>query len=786
MYKVEVKDLKRKCNPELFQEVDACDEICKEILGQSRAIKAIETGLSIDRKGYNIFVSGGPGTGRNSNTYSLTLASSKEKSIESDWCYVHNFKQQDHPRAIEVPLGQSMVLKSNMEWLIQRLIVEFPKHFTSKLYDDRRKNIIKIYARMRKEALDNLNRIAHQYQFEYQMSEKGLLYYPIVDGHIMTNEEAEKLSPEQMESLQEQYLEMNNHTIEEIQKLRKIDDDQMEKLLELREKEAKKVIDLYLDKIRNRFSDNKKLMNHFAEMTDDMIHHLEEFVKAAQQGKDLNINESFFLRYLVNPLIYHEPNDDDAPLIQAANPTYENLFGTVTYRLQNNLVYTDHMQIRMGSIHEANGGYLILQAYDLLKNPYAWEGLKRVLKNEAIAIEPINLNTIITRVLKPEPIPLKVKVILIGDPRLYYLLLENDPDFAKLFKIRADFEVDMPRTDENMVKMGKFVRFQCRENKLLPFDHSAMAEMVEFSSRAVENQDKLSTQFNSMADLMIQADALAVQEGIKEVTAKEIRAAIEQRNQRNNKYEERLLHAFEVGDLILDTHGKVVGQINGLTVMDSGEYRFGMPARITVSTYAGEEGVVNIEREIQQSGAIHDKGVMIIAGYLGSKFAVHNPLALSSSITFEQSYSYIEGDSASSTELYGLISSLAEIPIKQSIAVTGSVNQKGEIQPIGGVNEKIEGFYNVCKIKGLRGGEGVMIPIQNVKNLMLSDEVIRAVEAGEFTVYAVSTIDEGIEILMDGKVGIPDENGEYPPETIFGKVQERIDYFAQLIKDQND
>jgi len=289
-----------------------------------------------------------------------------------------------------------------------------------------------------------------------------------------------------------------------------------------------------------------------------------------------------------------------------------------------------------------------------------------------------------------------------------------------------------------------------------------------------------------MADLMIQADALAVQEGIKEVTAKEIRAAIEQRNQRNNKYEERLLHAFEVGDLILDTHGKVVGQINGLTVMDSGEYRFGMPARITVSSYAGEEGVVNIEREIQQSGAIHDKGVMIISGYLGSKFAVHNPLALSSSITFEQSYSYIEGDSASSTELYGLISSLAEVPIKQSIAVTGSVNQKGEIQPIGGVNEKIEGFYNVCKIKGLRGGEGVMIPIQNVKNLMLSDEVIRAVEAGEFTIYAVSTIDEGIEILMDGKVGSPDENGEYPPETIFGKVQERIDYFAQLIKDQND
>lgn len=786
MYKVEVKDLKRKCNPELFQEVDACEEICKEILGQSRAIKAIETGLSIDRKGYNIFVSGGPGTGRNSNTYALTLASSKEKTIASDWCYVHNFKQQDHPRAIEVPLGQSMVLKSNMEWLIQRLIVEFPKHFTSKLYDDRRKNIIKIYARMRKEALENLNRIAHQYQFEYQMSEKGLLYYPVVDGHIMTNEEAEKLSPEQMESLQEQYLEMNNHTIEEIQKLRKIDDDQMEKLLELREKEAKKVIDLYLDKIRNRFSDNKKLMNHFAEMTDDMIHHLEEFVKAAQQGKDLNINESFFLRYLVNPLIYHEPSDDDAPLIQAANPTYENLFGTVTYRLQNNLVYTDHMQIRMGSIHEANGGYLILQAYDLLKNPYAWEGLKRVLKNEAIAIEPINMNTIITRVLKPEPIPLQVKVILIGDPRLYYLLLENDPDFAKLFKIRADFEVDMPRTDENMVKMGKFVRFQCRENKLLPFNHSAMAEMVEFSSRAVENQNKLSIQFNSMADLMIQADALAVQEGIKEVTAKEIRAAIEQRNQRNNKYEERLLHAFEVGDLILDTHGKVVGQINGLTVMDSGEYRFGMPARITVSSYAGEEGVVNIEREIQQSGAIHDKGVMIISGYLGSKFAVHNPLALSSSITFEQSYSYIEGDSASSTELYGLISSLAEVPIKQSIAVTGSVNQKGEIQPIGGVNEKIEGFYNVCKIKGLRGGEGVMIPIQNVKNLMLSDEVIRAVEAGEFTIYAVSTIDEGIEILMDGKVGSPDENGEYPPETIFGKVQERIDYFAQLIKDQND
>jgi lon-related putative ATP-dependent protease len=560
----------------------------------------------------------------------------------------------------------------------------------------------------------------------------------------------------------------------------------MEKLLELREKEAKKVIDLYLDKIRNRFSDNKKLMNHFAEMTEDMISHLEEFVKASQQGKDLNIGESFFLRYLVNPLIYHEPNDHDAPLILAANPTYENLFGTVTYRLQNNLVYTDHMQIRMGSIHEANGGYMILQAYDLLKNPYAWEGLKRVLKNESIAIEPINLNTLITRVLKPEPIPLKVKVILIGDPRLYYLLLENDPDFAKLFKIRADFELDMPRTEENMVKMGKFVRFQCQENRLLPFDHTAMAAIVEFSSRAVENQDRLSTEFSLMADLMIQAEALALQDGKSQVTAGEIRAAIDQRNQRNNKYEERLLKSFESGDLILDTHGKVVGQINGLTVMDSGEYRFGMPSRITVSTYAGEEGVVNIEREIERSGAIHDKGVMIIAGYLGSKFAVHNPLALSSSITFEQSYSYIDGDSASSTELYGLISSLSEVPIKQFIAVTGSVNQKGEIQPIGGVNEKIEGFFKVCKIKGFKGGEGVMIPIQNVKNLMLSDEVIQAVEAGAFAIYAVRTIDEGIEILMDGQAGTADENGEYPPGTIFGMVQDRIDYFAQLMKNQDE
>lgn len=786
MIQVSSKELKRRCNPDLFQDVENCGEICKEILGQSRAIKAIKTGLSINRKGYNIFVSGALGTGRNSNTYALTSEVAINRAIESDWCYGYNFRQPDHPRAIELPLGQSMVLKSNMEWLIQRLIAEFPKHFTSKIYDDRRKSIIKIYARMRKEGLDTLNRIAHEYQFEYQISEKGLLYYPVLDGHIMTNEEAEVLSPEQMETLQDQYLEMNNHTIEEIQKLRKIDEDQMEKLLELREKEAKKVIDLYLDKIRNRFSDNKNLMTYFAEMTEDMVKNLEEFVKASQQGKELNVSESFFLRYLVNPLIYHEPNDHAAPLIQESNPTYENLFGTVTYRLQNNLVYTDHMQIRMGSIHEANGGYLIIQAYDLLKNPYSWEGLKRVLKNEMISIEPINPNTLVTRVLKPQPIPLQVKIILIGDPRLYYLLLENDPDFAKLFKIRADFEGDMERTDENMVKMGKFVRFQYEENNLLPFDHSAMAEIVEFSSRSVENQDRLSTEFNLMTDLMIQAEALAVQGAKTEVTAKEINEAITQRNQRNNKYEERLLKAFETGDLILDTHGEVVGQINGLTVMDSGEYRFGMPSRITVSTYAGEEGVVNIEREIERSGAIHDKGVLIIAGFLGSKFANHNPLTLSSSITFEQSYSYIDGDSASSTELYGLISSLSDMPVKQSIAVTGSVNQKGEIQPIGGVNEKIEGFFKVCKIKGFKGGEGVMIPIQNVKNLMLSDEIIQAVEAGTFSVYAVRTIEEGISIMMDGQAGIADENGEYPEGTIFGKIQERIDYFAQLMKSQDD
>jgi lon-related putative ATP-dependent protease len=438
------------------------------------------------------------------------------------------------------------------------------------------------------------------------------------------------------------------------------------------------------------------------------------------------------------------------------------------------------MKIKAGSLHQANGGILILQAKDLLLNPHSWQGLVRALKTAKIQVENMMGNNVVTSI-KPQAIPIELKIVLVGDPYTYQMLYAYEDNFKKFFKIHADFDVEMKRSTENVRKIATFVERHCERENLMPFSKDALGKIVEYSSRIAGHQDKLTAQFNEMVEILYEANTLSIMDEKEEVNKKYIERAINERNNRNNKYEEHLMEYFKDDVLLIDTTGESVGQINGLAVLDSGQYSFGKPSRITVSSYLGKEGIVNIEREVEQSGSSHDKGVLIITGFLGTRYAKKYPLSLNANITFEQSYGMIDGDSASSTELYGLLSSLSDVPIKQSFAVTGSVNQKGQIQPIGGINEKIEGFYKVCKLKGLTGEQGIVMPYQNVKDLMLNDEVIDAVSNNKFHIYAVSTIDEGIEILTGVEAGSINEKNEYPTNSINGLVQAKLNKFAELL-----
>lgn len=496
--------------------------------------------------------------------------------------------------------------------------------------------------------------------------------------------------------------------------------------------------------------------------------------------------KDFTIKYQVN-LVVDNRDTKGAPVILESNPKYDNLLGKIEYESNMGVVTTDFTKIKAGSLHQANGGYIIINMSDLMRNPESWEGIKRSVKTESITIENIfSMSGIVSGGIKPEPIPLNVKIILIGSSYVYQALYTYDEDFRKLFKIKSDFDIDMSSSKENCMKYASFISSHCKNNGLIHFDRSAVAAVIEYSRRLAEHKDKLSTRFNDIIEILYEADAWARIAGEQTVTGSHVKKSIEHKWYRSNKIEEKLQEQIDTGVVLISTEEKVVGQVNGLSVMNFGDYSFGKPSRITVTTYAGEKGIVNIEREVEMSGSIHDKGVLILTGYLGDKFAQNSPLTISASICFEQLYSGVDGDSASSTELYALLSSLSELPIKQYIAVTGSVNQKGEIQPIGGVNEKIEGFFQTCKARGLKGNEGVMIPWQNVSNLMLKDEVIEAVREGSFHIYPVKSIDEGIEILTDTVAGIRDENGNYPENTVFNMVQKKIEKFARIAEEFDD
>ncbi len=753
-WRLEPDDLKVKYNMDDFDFKSTKDlKPLKGIIGQERAAEALNFGLKMKAKGYNIFVAGISGTGRSSYTHSMVSKIAQTKENNKDYVYVYNFKTPDEPKAISFPSGEAKYFQKDMETAVDKLIEEIPKVFVSKEYELRNSEIAIKYERMGTKLIEELNEFAKEKGFFFQQGNQGLMTVPLKeDGSLMSDEEYNELSEENFAKLRDKSQELNKEVAEYMNRMRNLEQKLREKIIELDKKTGERIIVFFFDEIIEKYSKNEKVINHISDLKSDMVENIGKY--KGQQKKSSNPfsmqkedPKKLFERYRVN-LFIDNSEKTGVPVIDETNPTYYNLTGMMEYKNEMGFLTTSFLDIKPGALHNANGGFLILNVKDLFSHQFAWEGLKRSLKTNKITIETLNkqYGYAVTATLKPEPIDMELKVILIGDYYTYSLLFSYDEDFRKLFRIMADFDVEMERSSENVYKFARSIATQCEEKGLKHFSKEAVEKVVEYSSRLADSKVKLSSRYNQLVEILYEADAFS-DESTVFVEANDVQKALDAKKYRNNKYEEKLNEMYEEGTLLIDIEGQKIGQINGLAVMGTGEYSFGKPARITASSYKGKAGIINVEREVKRSGSSHDKGVLILSGYIGEKYAKETTLSVTTSITFEQNYSGIDGDSASSTELYVILSSIAQIPIKQYIAVTGSISQKGEIQPIGGVNEKIEGFFDVCMLKGLTGNQGVIIPKQNVRNLMLKDEVVEAVENKKFHIYAITNVEEGLEIL---------------------------------------
>lgn len=759
------------------------------IIGQDRAAAAMEFGLTIKRSGYNIYVSGITGTGRSSYTKSIVSKVAANEKIPDDWCYVYNFRNPDNPLCINLPAGMGYRFQKSMKILLKNLKQKVPQAFSGEDYEKQKNIIIKEYQEKSSECMDLFNSFAKEQGFILKKSEHGLMTVPIHEGKPLEEKDFLNMSPEDRKRFEDSSFIVQGKLMETLKRIKDVEKSAKDKIEQLETKIALLAVEQPIMDLKEKFGKLKNVVEYLQAVQRDIIHNIEDF-RDLESGRSEQLDlvrsireKNFTIKYQVNLLIDNR-DTQGAPVILESNPKYDNLLGKIEYESNMGIVTTDFTKIKAGSLHQANGGYIIINMSDLMRNPESWEGIKRAIKTGNLTIENIfSMSGILSGSIKPEPIPLNVKVILIGSPYVYQILYNYDEDFRKLFKIKSDFDIDMSNSKENCMKYASFISSHCEENGLMHFDKTAVAAVIEYSRRLAEHKNKLSTRFNDIIEIIYESDAWARIAGERTVTRINVNKAIEQKFYRSSRIEDKMQELIDTGVVIISTEEKVIGQVNGLSVMNLGDYSFGKPSRITATTYAGEKGIVNIEREVEMSGSIHDKGVLILTGYLGNMFAQDFPLTLSASICFEQLYDGIEGDSASSTELYALLSSLAELPVKQYIAVTGSVNQKGEIQPIGGVNEKIEGFFQTCKARGLKGNEGVIIPLQNVVNLMLKDEVIEAVREGKFHIYPVKRIEEGIEILTDAVAGTRDRNGKYPQGTVYFRAKEKIEKFARIAEE---
>ncbi|NLY39705.1 MAG: AAA family ATPase [Firmicutes bacterium] len=791
---LKAEELKASCDPlQLPYETTETVPPLQEMIGQARAVRAMEFGLRVKRHGYNIFMSGATGTGKSSYALSVVQQVAAAEPVPDDWCYVYNFENPGEPIALNLPSGRGAEFCRDVEELLEDLKQNIPKAFDGEDYERQKAVLVKEFQEARSAYLEELNRAAQEQGFTLKRTSAGFVTVPLIKGEQLSEEDYARLDQAAKEELEKKSTELQLKAMEIMRRVQGAERELKEKLKQLDQRIARMATDYLFSEILEKYADFPAVQKYLRAFNADVLSNLQEFKGEEEEPQTplfllrRQSQEQAEIRYKVNLLIDNR-DTKGAPVVYETNPSYYNLIGQLEYENRFGTAVTDFTLIKAGALHRANGGYLILQAGDVLSGLQSWEALKRVLKTREIRIENLGerVGLITMSTLRPQPIPLTVKVVMIGSPYLYQLLYYYDEDFRKLFKIKADFDVEMERSDVNCEKMAGFISEHCRREGLRPFDRFAVAKVVEFSSRQAEHQEKLSTRFNEIVELLYEADSWAEIDGVELIGAAQVEKALQEKIYRSDQYRQKIIEAIAKGQILLDLEGKKVGQVNALSVIDLGDFRFGRPSRLTAAVYLGRRGIVNIERESRLSGSIHDKGVLIISGWLGAQYGRLVPLNLSASICFEQSYSGVEGDSASAAELFCLLSSLAGIPLKQSIAVTGSVNQKGEIQPVGGINYKIEGFFEACKLKGLTGEQGVIIPAQNRKHLMLRDEIIDAVRQGQFHIYSISTIDEGLELLSGLPAGVLRDDGTFTPGSFHDKVLKQLQAFNEILRGENE
>jgi len=763
------------------------EELEERIMAQERAIRALDFGLHLEDLDFHVYVAGSAALGARYITRSLVELCARERPRPSDWCYVYNFKDPDSPRALELPPGKGRELQKDMADLIETLRQRIPEAFESEAYLNRKESIIREFNVTRAKIFEELEKKVRAEGFILNVEPMGMMIIPAKeDGSPMTPEDVKDLPEERKEELKRKSEALQKELNATARRIQQLEKELREKLKQLDREVALNVVGAFIQELREKYASLPQVVDYLNQVQEDILKHLDDFRQRPAPTPPMPFPvpppQPSFTRYEVNVFVDNSEREG-APVIFEPNPTYTNLFGVIERKAQFGALLTDFTMLKAGSVHKANGGFLIVRVADLLKYPFSWESLKRTIKMRRIFLEDLaeQLGLWTTKTLKPEPIPFRAKVVLIGDPFIYHLLYLFDETFREIFKVKAHLDTWVDRDELRTKQFLRAVARMVRLDQLLPLDASALARLIEFSCELAGRQDKLSLELPTVRDLLKEAHFWAQREGAEKITAAHIQKAIREREYRSSLPEDHLQEMIQKDIIRIHTEGEQVG--NGLSIYDLGDYTFGRPTRITANISMGKEGVVNIEREADLSGKIHTKGVMILSGFLRERFAQDKPLTLTATLCFEQSYSLIDGDSASSAELYVILSAISGVPLKQGIAVTGSISQKGDIQPVGGVTKKIEGFYKVCKAKGFTGEQGVIIPKANVKELMLKDEIVQAVKEGKFHIWAIERVEEGIEILTGKPAGERQPDGTYPEDSVFYLVNKKLEEMAKKARE---
>ncbi|MBE9475006.1 MAG: AAA family ATPase [Chloroflexi bacterium] len=775
-----------------FETSDQVEDLT-EIIGQPRAVEAISFGTGMQSRGYNIYALGPSGTGKRSLVTKYFQERAISETIPQDWCYVHNFDQDHKPKAIQLPPGMGTKFQADMDRFVDDLRNALSTAFESDEYRTRRRMVESEIEERQEAAFEELQAKATQDNFSLLRTPAGLVFAPVKDGEVIPPDDFKQLPEETRQQMEKRVQVLQKELQSLLQQIPVWQRELRGNIRELNHEITEVAVISILSELKTEYDSFPQVLEYLEAVQKDVVDNASRFLESDEDGDKpkegaslttllapRRSGYSLMLRYKVNLFVDNQASQG-APVIFEDNPTYQNLIGRVEQMVRMGALVTDFTLIKPGSLHLANGGYLVMDALKVLTQPYAWEALKRALETQRVRIESPGemLGLLSTVSLEPQPVPLNVKIALLGDRMLYYLLSQSDPEFSELFKVQADFAEEVPRTADNQKLYARMIATLARQNELRPLNREAIARVIEHCARVVGDSQRLTIQVNHIVDLLNEADYWAGKNGNQSINAADIQKAIDARTYRADRVRERYQEHILRESIMISTQGSQVGQINGLSVAQVGDFSFGFPSRITASVRRGKGDVIDIEREVELSGPIHSKGVLILAGFLGQHYASDEPLSLSASLVFEQSYSGVEGDSASSAELYVLLSAISGVPIKQSLAVTGSVNQHGQVQAIGGVNEKIEGFFDICRERGLTGDQGVLIPSANVKHLMLNLEIRDAVADGLFNIYPISEIDQGIELLTGIPMGQPDQEGKYPPETISGRVQARLEKLAK-------